>query len=257
MRRAIAGLAWAGLILVLAGPARADDQAELKTLIDKAIAAHGGKDNITKHKAATWKAKGKVEIMGGVEFTGDWYSLKDKFRFNMDMTVMGMALKITQVLNGDKGWTKVSVGGNVVQEMELTKEMVDEGKEEVYASRIQSLEAFAENKPELKVDTIGEMNVQGKPCLGVRVTSKGHRDVNLYIDKETHLVVKAEHQVKDFQEGGKEYNQEYFMSEFKDNDGVKAPSKMIVHRDGKPYLEIEMTEFKHVDSLDDSLFEKP
>ncbi len=257
MRRSLFAAAAAGLVLVLAAPARADDQAEMKALIDKAIKAHGGEANLAKYKATTWKGKGKVHTMGGIEFTGDWFETDGKLRFNLELDFMGMAIKVTQVVANDKGWEKVSVGGMDVMNDEMSKEEIEETQEELYANRIMSLQAFAAKDKGLELATLGEVKVNDKPCLGVRVSSKGHRDVSLFIDKETHLVVKAEHRVKDFDEGGQEYNQEYYQSEYKEFDGIKEPTKTVVHRDGKLFLEIETTEFKHLEKLDDSLFQKP
>ncbi len=257
MRRGLLAATVTGVVLILTGPARADDQAELKALIDKAIKAHGGEANLAKYKATTWKGKGKVHTMGGIDFTGDWFETEGKLRFNIDLEFMGMAIKVTQVVANDKGWEKVTVGGMDVMNEEMSKDEVDETHEELYANRIMSLQAFALKEKGLELAALGEVKVSDKPCLGVRVSSKGRRDVSLFIDKETHLVVKAEHRIKDFDEGGQEYNQEYYQSEYKDFDGIKEPTKTIVHRDGKLFLEIETTEFKHLDKLDDSLFQKP
>ena len=59
--------------LVLAAPAlvRADDDAEMKALIEKAIKAHGGADKLNKQKATTMKFKGKIYAVGdGLEPVG-------------------------------------------------------------------------------------------------------------------------------------------------------------------------------------------
>ncbi len=257
MRRSLLAAATVGWVFVLAGFARADEQAELRAVIDKAVKAHGGEANLTKYKASTWKAKGKVEVMGGIDFTGEWYESEGKVRFSLDMTVMGVAVNTTQVLARDKGWVKVTAGGMVVMELEMTKEMVDEGQEQIYAQRVMSMQAFAAKEKGLELTPLGEVKVKDKPCLGIRVSSKGRRDVSLFIDKESHLVVKADHRVKDFQEGEQEFNQEYFLSDYKEFDGVKEAAKLAMHRDGKPFLDVEVTEYKHLDKLDDSLFQKP
>jgi hypothetical protein len=244
--------------LLVAGPVRADDKAELKAVIDKAVKAHGGEANLLKYKASSWKGKGKVHVMGGIDWTGEWYEVNDaKLRFSLDMEVMGMALKTVQVINDDKGWLKVTVGGNDVLDMEMTKEMIDEAKEEFYAGRIMSMRAFAAKDKGLELSPLGEVKVNGKPCIGIRVASKDRRDVMLFLDKETHLVAKAEHRIKDFEAGGEEKNQEYFFNDYKELDGVKEATRFAMHRDGKPFLEAEVSEFKHLDKLDDALFQKP
>ena len=60
--RALLSLATAALLL-FAAAARADEQADLQKVIDKAIKAHGA-DKDAKGKASTFKVKGTVHVMG-------------------------------------------------------------------------------------------------------------------------------------------------------------------------------------------------
>ena len=50
---------------------RADDDAEMKALIEKAIKAHGGADKLSKQKATTMKFKGKIYAADGLDYTGE------------------------------------------------------------------------------------------------------------------------------------------------------------------------------------------
>src|ERR1700736_4459185 len=74
MRKAVFGLtAITCLVLGNAGLARADAQVETRAFLDKAIAARGGKDNLTTLKAFTCKLKGKLygPTGDGIDFTGE------------------------------------------------------------------------------------------------------------------------------------------------------------------------------------------
>ena len=51
--------------------------------------------------------------------------------------------------------------------------------------------------------------------------------------------------------------EEVFYRDYKDIKGIKTASKLLLKRDGKKFVESEMTEMEYVDALDDSLFEKP
>jgi hypothetical protein len=51
--------------------------------------------------------------------------------------------------------------------------------------------------------------------------------------------------------------QEVFYSNYGDVDGVKFPMKILITRDGKPYVEAENSDVKAVDKLDEKLFAKP
>src|SRR5262245_45228358 len=91
--RAFLSLTAAAFLLIAAG-AKADEQADLQKVIDKAIKAHGA-DKADKKKAHTFKIKGTVHVMGmDLEFTGD-YQVQDpdKVRQVTTTTVMGNEFK--------------------------------------------------------------------------------------------------------------------------------------------------------------------
>src|SRR6185437_16134443 len=99
-----------------------------------------------------------------------------------------------------------------------------------------------------KLSPLGEMKVKGKDTVGVQVTKKGFRDVNLYFDKKTHVLLKAEYQAVD-DATKREVNQEKFFLEYKDvGDGFKVPAKLEIHNDGKKAAEIEITETTILDT---------
>ena len=74
--------------------------------------------------------------------------------------------------------------------------------------------------------SLGEIKVDGKLAIGVRVSHKGHRDINLFFDKDKGLLVKSEMTVKDPMAGGKEVTQETLYSDYKEVSGVKRPSNL-------------------------------
>jgi hypothetical protein len=47
------------------------------------------------------------------------------------------------------------------------------------------------------------------------------------------------------------------MKEYKDFEGVKRPAKMVIERDGNKFLDLEITEIKLLEKLDDNEFQKP
>jgi hypothetical protein len=103
---------------------------------------------------------------------------------------------------------------------------------------------------------LGEAKFQDKPALGVRVASKGHKDVNLYFDKNTGLLARVVHRTLDI-ETGKEINEERIFLEYQDRDGLMEPKKAIVNRDGEKAAEVEVVELKDLNDIDDTLFSKP
>jgi hypothetical protein len=163
---------------------------------------------------------------------------------------MGQKFSVIQVFDGKKGW--MSLMGNV---MELEGDQLKELQQEAQSRQITSLLPLLKDNG-FTLATIGETKVNGKPAQGVKVSAKGIRDVELYFDTATGMVVKTIRQAYDSQ-GMKEVSQETINSDFKDADGIKYASKLVIQRDGKKFLDIEVTEYKPLETVDDSEFAKP
>jgi outer membrane lipoprotein-sorting protein len=244
---------WCVAGLLAGGAVRADDAADVKAVLDKAIAAHGGADNLTKYKAVSMHVKGKLHgvIGDSVDVMGDISSqLPDRLRFEMAVSVMGMDFKITQVVNGDKGW--VALNDKV---MEMTKEQMAEAKEQMHVGAVTRLVALRDKA--YKLSPLGDAKVEGKDAVGVRVEHKDRRDVSLFFDKKTGLLLKTETRGKDPMAGDKEFTAETLYDDYKKVDGLPVAHKVTVKRDGKPFLDSESSDVKVSEKLDDSTFEKP
>jgi hypothetical protein len=251
MRRLLS-LTCAAAVALAPTAVRAEDKPDAKTIIEKAIKAHGGADKIDKVKATVVKTKGTVHVMGmDIAFTGTNSSQEpDKMRVEVDVTVMGMDFKSTQIFNKDKAW--VGVNGTFT---EVDKDMVKLFQEKMYGSRVGRLTPLLKDK-EFKLSVVGESKIGDKEAVGIRVECKDHADITLYFDKKTNRLIKTEGREKDPM-SGEEVNQEVFLEEYKDKDGIPVPHKVTVKRDGKDFVEAEVTDHKVEEKLDDSLFDKP
>jgi hypothetical protein len=156
----------------------------------------------------------------------------------------------TIVVNNDRGW--VQAGGET---RDMTPEELNPHSAEMYVGWISTLLPLKDKK--FKLATLGEAKVKDRPVVGVRVSSEGHKDVNLFFDKDSSLLAKIEHRAIATEQGGKEVTQETFLSEYKEVDGVKAAHKVIMTRDGEKFIESETTEIHLVGKLDNSEFAKP
>jgi hypothetical protein len=240
-------------VLAGAGVVRADDQADVKAVIAKAIKAQGGAANLARYQALTTKNKGKFYGMGaGIDYTGEnAYQFPDRLRVEVEGEVMGQNFKVVQVVNGDKGW--VAFNDKVTP---MTKEMVAEAREQMYAARVTRLLPLSGT--DFKLSPLGEVKVGDRPAVGVRVESKNHRDISLFFDKDKGLLLKSETRAKDVQGGGDtEFTVETVYGDYKKVDGVQVPHNVTIKRDGKLFVENEITEAKLAEKLDDSLFAKP
>ena len=55
----------------------------------------------------------------------------------------------------------------------------------------------------------------------------------------------------------KEGQRETVYSGFKEVGGIKYPTKMAIYQEGKKFMELEISETKLVEKIDDSEFDKP
>ena len=240
-----------GFVLAVAVPARADDAADAKALVEKAVKAHGGQDKLEKFAGHTTKFKGKFHGMGQMlDMSGEIaVQGSDKHRLDVEVEVGGMKFRFVAVLNGDKAWKRM---GDATTESD--KDEVAEAKAQAYASWVSTLAPLKDKQ--FTLATLGETKVNDKPAVGVKVSSKGQRDIDLYFDKTTMLLVKTETRVKD-DGSGQEVTEENYPSEYKDLQGTKQAMKFTVKRDGKLFVEGEATDLQLAEKLDASVFAKP
>jgi hypothetical protein len=253
VRRIILAAAVVGLVLGLVSPALAQDEA--RAIVEKAIQARGGAEKLEKIKAYQGVSKGTLEVLGmNLSLTAQTaIQYPDRMKSVLEFEVMGQKFTVTQVLNKDKAWIQASAGGQV-QDIDVNEDLLKAFKEGVYAEGVGRLVPLLKD-PSYTLSSLGEIKINDRPALGVKVSSKGHKDVNIYFDKATGLPSKVENTTINSEL--RECMQEVFLLEYKDYDGLKRPSKSIIHQDGKKLMELEVTEVKFLDKLDDSEFEKP
>jgi hypothetical protein len=232
------------------GRARAADDA--RAIVDKAIKAQGGEAKLAKLKRARVKVVGKLALGPGKPdapfVITDVWQMPRQYKTSLEVTADGKKLSQTLVLNGDKGWA--SLNGET---KELPKEALAEMKEQKYAEDLDRLLGLKDKGVTLTV--LKEAKVNGKPAVGVAVKAKGHRDVKLYFDKASGLLVKREHKVVD--DSGKEVLQEVIFDQYEDVDGVKHYKKIAAYRAGKKFVEGKVTSVSFPDKMDDKEFDKP
>jgi hypothetical protein len=252
MRQALLPLLSAVLLGLGAG-ARAADEG-VKAILTKAIKAHGGEEALTRYKAGQGKGKGKIKLpgVGEVEFTQEISTLlPDKFKEVVELEVANQKIRVVTILNGDKA--SIEANGKDIEINDDIKKLLKDAR---YGMKVARLVTLVKDK-DYQLAPTGELKVEGKPALGITVSSKGHKDVNLYFDKETGLLAKLEHRSADPM-SGKEFTEERIIQEYgkKGKEGMPLPKKVLIKRDGETYLEIEMQEAKVLETLDDSEFKK-
>jgi hypothetical protein len=240
--------------VLLAAPPGDDKGSEARVIVDQAIKAMGGADKLGKSPATTFQCKGTMDENGRKgEMSGTWSVMPpDKYRAELELAMLGQTVTVTLVINGDSAWAK-----------DATRNMVEPAPAEavkvIHADLgglllVNNLTALTGKDVELS--SLGEVKIDKRAAIGVKVKRKDLPDFDLFFDKETNLPAKAEVRVKE-NPNAEETKHTFHFSDFKEADGVKHFTKLTVMRADKEVLVMELSEVKRLEKLDAKLFEKP
>lgn len=241
------------LTLLICGycvPALAADN-DASGLIDKAIAALGGEAKLSQGKGMTWTTKGTITFGDNEsQFTGNaTVAGIDRYYSEFEGDFGGNKIKGATALNGDKGWRKF---GETTMPMDA--DGVANEKRSVYLQVVPVTLLPLKGKG-FKVESAGDERVAGVDAAGVKVTAPDGKDFKLYFDVKTNLPVKTVATVRGF--GGDDFSQETTYSDYKDFAGIKKATKIEAKRDGTPFLNVEISDFKFLDQVDEKTFAEP
>jgi hypothetical protein len=224
-----------------------------RAIVAKAIEAQGGEAKVSKLRTMRIKVEGTTDLVPGqpnLPFTvEDTWQMPDRYKTESSFQLMGKKFTQTQAIDGNKGW--IQADGQV---QDMPKDALAEMKEQRYAEDLDRLRLLDEKGLELSV--LDEIKVEGKPAVGVLVKSKGHRDVKLYFDKATGLLVRREQQVLDSL-SGKEVQQAVVFSDYQEQDGLKLYRQIVVLRNEKKLLTGKVTKVEFFEKLNAKVFAKP
>jgi hypothetical protein len=239
------------------------EDAQARAIIDKAIQAHGGADKLSQFKAvsAKWVGKHKIEN----QYYGDairvvTYEMPaDKIRFDFEVeNPKGNNFAFSRVVSGKKGWQGSGRRTRDLNEAEVTQ-IVDELYAHWLASVVPLQDVLLKDKG-FAFSVWGNIAVDGKDAVGVRVSCQGRPDVLLFFDKQTGLVIKSERRAKD-PVTNREYTAESSYRDHKAFQGVMWPTIRLDRRDGQDLEEnsgrFELSEFQALEKLEDSSLAKP
>lgn len=232
------------------GPAALRGEDEARAVVEKAIAAQGGKDQVAKLTKA-WKAKVRG-IRDGNAMSGETYwDPPDRFKADLRIEVAsGKTTRVVAVLNGEKGWQ--SVDGEI---HEIPGGALSELRDLQFRGRkIRSLLPLLTDG-EFTLSPLGKKQVGGRSSAGVRVGSEDGLELDLFFDTETGLLVKKEQRRAD--STGRESLVETFYSNYKDFGGLRLATVIAKHADGQLQSTQELLEISFVERIDPGEFTKP
>jgi acetyl esterase/lipase len=223
---------------------------DTRTILDKAIKAHGGEAKLAKLKTMSSKAKGTINFGAELAFTlqTSW-QWPDRLKNAVTLTIVRPTTCVETIAGNDSWFSR---DGKLVP-IDAVKQ--DELRTQAHVHRLLLLTPLLQdNLYELSV--LDEIHINDRPAVGICVACAGERDVKLYFDADTGLLAKIEWRVLD-KSGRKEIVQEDTFSDYQEIDGVPTASKLLRHSDGKKTLELHFTEVRYPDRLDDAEFAAP
>ena len=238
------------LLLALGLVTGASAQEDVKAVLDKAVKAHGGKENLAKMNMLNSKSRGTIDLFGGLSFEQESTSnLPKQFKETIALEISGSKQTIITVYDDGKAWANIN--GE-------TKDVDEKTTQEIkQASNLMQLGSlrFVDNK-DYTVTPLGESKVDGKAVVGVKVVRHGFRDASLFFSKETGLLSKIESRTYDTATM-RDTPEERLILEYQEVGGAKVAKKVQVRRNGKKFMEAEVGEVKVLDKMAPDEFAKP
>lgn len=243
MTRPVLGLLTA---VLLAGGSAAQDKPD--EVVRKAIDAHGGAAVLKKFTAGTSKLVGIIHAPAGeIGFNGTLaFAVPGKTRLEMSIDAFGQKVELVQVVNGDKA--RQTENGKAA---DLTPAVRAELKESAAVHELSQLVPLLDaTKYTLTAEP--DATVGGVASAVVLVKKAGTKDARLYFDRMTGRL--AGMRRAGLNPDGKEVDELTVFSDFKLVEGMTVPMKSAVTHDGKPFLDVTVTEYKPAERLDDKPF---
>ncbi len=219
-------------------------------IVERAIKAHGGSSAVAKLKAFERSGKGKCTVVGS-EVAATYeakLALPDRAHFTIEMSLPAAKVKTVIGLNGLSGWVRA----NNDPPKDLASSQFDLMADEAWVHWLCTVGPLTTKN--LTLAAVPQIQIEGQPADGIRVTKEGRPEALLYFAKSNNLLVKAQSRIKD---SGTAVNKEWNFAAHKDFSGVQLPTKITEMQNGVRQAEWISIEYKFVDKFDLATFRKP
>lgn len=229
---------------LITAQARADEHADARAIIDQAIEAMGGREVLAQYKKPVqYEYKGKA--LGGSGWTDLTMKvtavLPEKFATEQESLNRGNKVPFAIQFNGKQIWTN-----NVGPITDATR--VAGYRDKLYAEWLATLLPLDDEGFQLA--PVDEIIIAGRPAVGVKVSHADRPDVRLYFDKVNFTLVKFSRQMQ-----AGVFDETY--DDFAELDGLVYPKKISYIANGNKIVELEVTEIRFLDTVEDAVFENP
>lgn len=194
---------------------------EPRAVVDRATKAVGGEAKLLQGKAVQLKVKGTIHAPEGAHpFTAVIHSQLPG-RYKHDMVYDKGNLKVTQIQVYNHDELSIRVDNQVLSLDVQLRDALLKGR---YAESLAGLTMLKDR--DVTLTSVGEVPVEKKPALGIKVTVKERPDVQMLFDKETGLLVKTEHKQMD-PRTRQEVVQEMFYDDYRELDTTAADEQTL------------------------------
>jgi hypothetical protein len=247
MRVSIVTLLVAAGLVFPVGLGRADTAAD--ALLDKAIKAHGGEEALVKYKGLRLRLK--VILAGPDTKPKTWERLflaPDKYKDVREGYYLGRRTASVNVTDGKETWTVMEGRAQLLED-----KFAEPYKDDAHLMHALRLVPLKGKEYELKA--VGETEVDGRTAAGLLVRTRGQKDVTLYFDADSGLLVKTERPVYDIYTE-KEAKEERFFRDYPKKDALPYARKVLVVIGGRKDHSYEVSEVKFLEKVDEKEFRR-
>lgn len=242
------------VVLLLAGVGWADEDKDARALLDRAIKAMGGEKVLAAEGSLSGRSKGSVVLNNVTMPASNEWTVQgtDRLLWKTEVTLNDKPVKVTVGLSGGKAW----VQGGDAKANDAPKEYQKPLVQAFAALRIVETLLPLRDKG-VKLSPLGEVKIGDRAAVGVKVARKGQPEMDLYFDKQSHLPIEAKIRLKDAGSGSEDVEYVGRFSEYKKFGERMHFTRIKMERDGKEVLDMERSDIKAGDKLDDVTFAKP
>ncbi|MBC7863691.1 MAG: hypothetical protein IAF38_12000 [Bacteroidia bacterium] len=215
-------------------------------VIDKHIAALGGKEKLKSVKSVRMTLKGRAQ---GFEFPVEMVSKKNS-GVKTVTTIQGMKMIQCYDENTKSGWAvNPMMGDKKAQKMneEQTKQAQEQG------GKMES-DLLDYKEKGHTAEYLGKEDLDGEEVYLIKLNKKDGSITYYYIDVITNLTIKekTKQKLKD-----KEFEGESWFSNYQTVDGITSPGTVESYNNGILGFEITMEKIEYNIEIDDAIFKMP
>lgn len=227
-----------------------------KELLEKAIRAHGGFEQLDALTTASWRGRGLLYRDGREDkpapFFGEWHGvLPGQYRYTYSFKGAGGNLPVTTGLHEGKGWRSLITGRGAD---DLVEKLANEVAEEAHAHYVSRLTPLLSGQYQLTVLPVAKRDERF--ILGLKADRLGFRSILLFFDRQLGYLTFMDRKVYDA-EKNEDVLQETSFLNFKAFGKATLPQSITVRKGKKLLMEVEMDKYEPKTEFAKKFFEKP